>query len=45
MIPTGYSFNLDGTSIYMTMAAIFMAQASGVHLSMGEQLAILACCC
>jgi aerobic C4-dicarboxylate transport protein len=42
VIPTGYSFNLDGTSIYMTMAAIFVAQASGVHLSMTEQLSILA---
>ena len=34
VIPTGYSFNLDGTSIYMTMAAVFVAQASGVHLSL-----------
>ena len=42
VIPTGYSFNLDGTSIYMTMAAMFVAQASGVHLSLGEQLSILA---
>ncbi len=41
VIPTGYSFNLDGTAIYMTMAAIFVAQASGVQLSLGEQLAIL----
>ena len=42
VIPTGYSFNLDGTSIYMTMAAVFVAQASGLHLSLGEQLSILA---
>ena len=35
VVPTGYSFNLDGTSIYMTMAAIFVAQASGVHLTLG----------
>ena len=42
VIPTGYSFNLDGTSIYMTMAAVFVAQASGVQLSMREQLGILA---
>ena len=42
VIPTGYSFNLDGTSIYMTMATIFMAQASGVHLSIGDTLSILA---
>jgi aerobic C4-dicarboxylate transport protein len=42
VIPTGYSFNLDGTSIYMTMAAVFVAQASGVHLTFGEQLSLLA---
>jgi aerobic C4-dicarboxylate transport protein len=42
VIPTGYSFNLDGTSIYMTMAAVFVAQASGVHLSVGQQLSLLA---
>jgi aerobic C4-dicarboxylate transport protein len=41
VIPTGYSFNLDGTAIYMTMATIFMAQVSGVHLSLGETLSIL----
>ena len=41
VIPTGYSFNLDGTSIYLTMAAIFIAQATHVHLGLGEQLAIL----
>jgi len=41
VFPTGYSFNLDGTSIYMTMAAIFVAQASGVHLSLGQELGIL----
>jgi aerobic C4-dicarboxylate transport protein len=41
VIPTGYSFNLDGTAIYMTMATVFMAQVSGVHLSMGETLSIL----
>src|SRR6185436_13667585 len=34
VVPTGYSFNLDGTSIYMTMAAVFVAQASGVQLSL-----------
>jgi aerobic C4-dicarboxylate transport protein len=42
VVPTGYSFNLDGTSIYMTMAALFVAQASGVQLSLGEQLSLLA---
>jgi aerobic C4-dicarboxylate transport protein len=41
VVPTGYSFNLDGTSIYMTMAAIFVAQASDVHLSLAQQLGIL----
>ena len=41
VIPTGYSFNLDGTSIYLTMAAIFLAQAMNVPLSLGEQLGIL----
>jgi aerobic C4-dicarboxylate transport protein len=42
VVPAGYSFNLDGTAIYMTMAAIFVAQASGVHLSAREQLGVLA---
>jgi aerobic C4-dicarboxylate transport protein len=42
VVPTGYSFNLDGTSIYMTMAAIFVAQASGVHLSLSQELGVLA---
>src|ERR1700704_1250188 len=41
VIPTGYSFNLDGTSIYLTMAAIFIAQATNINLSLGEQLGIL----
>ncbi|MGE0451441.1 MAG: dicarboxylate/amino acid:cation symporter [Vicinamibacterales bacterium] len=41
VVPTGYSFNLDGTSIYMTMAAIFVAQASGVDLSIAQELGIL----
>jgi len=42
VVPAGYSFNLDGTAIYMTMAAIFVAQASGVHLSAREQIGVLA---
>jgi len=42
VVPTGYSFNLDGTAIYMTMAAVFVAQVSGVHLTLKEQLSILA---
>ena len=41
VVPTGYSFNLDGTSIYMTMAAVFVAQASDVHLTLGQQLGML----
>ncbi|HEX5108364.1 MAG TPA: dicarboxylate/amino acid:cation symporter [Vicinamibacterales bacterium] len=41
VIPTGYSFNLDGTSIYMTMAAIFVAQVSGVELSLGQEIGML----
>ena len=41
-IPTGYSFNLDGTSIYMTMGAIFIAQATNADLSLGQQLGVLA---
>ena len=40
-MPTGYSFNLDGTNIYMTLAALFIAQATNVHLSIGEQLLLL----
>ena len=42
VIPTGYSFNLDGTSIYMSMAAIFIAQATDTPLTLGQQLGILA---
>ena len=42
VVPAGYSFNLDGTAIYMTMAAVFVAQASGVHLSAREQISVLA---
>ena len=45
VIPTGYSFNLDGTSIYLTMAAVFVAQATNTPLSLGQQLTILACSC
>lgn len=42
VIPAGYSFNLDGTSIYLSMAAIFIAQAYGIQLSIGQQLSLLA---
>ncbi len=41
VVPMGYSFNLDGTNIYMTLAALFIAQATDVHLGFGEQLALL----
>ncbi|MFS8973673.1 dicarboxylate/amino acid:cation symporter [Cupriavidus necator] len=42
VVPTGYSFNLDGTNIYMTMAVIFIAQATGIELTLLQQLTILA---
>ena len=42
VVPTGYSFNLDGTSIYMSMATLFIAQAYNVDLSLGQQIGILA---
>jgi aerobic C4-dicarboxylate transport protein len=41
VVPTGYSFNLDGTNIYMTLAALFIAQATGIDLSLGDQLLLL----
>jgi aerobic C4-dicarboxylate transport protein len=41
VVPMGYSFNLDGTSIYLTMATLFMAQAMNIHLPLGQQLALL----
>lgn len=41
VVPMGYSFNLDGTNIYMTLAALFIAQAVGVDLSLWEQLTLL----
>lgn len=41
VVPTGYSFNLDGTNIYMTMAALFIAQATHTELTLGQQLTIL----
>jgi aerobic C4-dicarboxylate transport protein len=42
VVPAGYSFNLDGTSIYLTMATVFIAQAMNIHLTLGHELAILA---
>lgn len=41
VIPTGYSFNLDGTSLYLSLAAIFVAQAAGIDLSLGQQFIIV----
>ena len=41
VVPAGYSFNLDGTNIYMTLAALFIAQATGVHLSLEQQALLL----
>ena len=41
VIPTGYSFNLDGTNIYMTMATVFLAQATNTHMDLRQQLTVL----
>jgi proton glutamate symport protein len=41
VMPTGYSFNLDGSTLYLGVASIFVAQAAGVHLSLGQQLAMM----
>ena len=41
VIPTGYSFNLDGTNIYMTLATLFLAQATNTHLTFGQEMTIL----
>ena len=41
VVPTGYSFNLDGTNIYMTLAALFIAQATNTDLTLGQQIALL----
>ncbi|WP_420102914.1 dicarboxylate/amino acid:cation symporter [Bosea sp. (in: a-proteobacteria)] len=41
VVPTGYSFNLDGTNIYMTLAALFIAQAMDIHLPLGDQVLLL----
>jgi len=42
VVPSGYSFNLDGTNIYLTMAAIFIAQATNIDLTLGQELTLLA---
>ena len=41
VVPTGYSFNLDGTNIYMTLAALFIAQACNIDLTLGQQVLVL----
>ncbi|TPR24852.1 glutamate/aspartate:proton symporter GltP [Apilactobacillus timberlakei] len=41
VIPTGYTFNLDGSAIYQSLAALFLAQAYGIHLSIGQQITLL----
>jgi len=41
VMPTGYSFNLDGSTLYLSMASIFVAQAAGIHLSVGQQLLMM----
>eukprot|EP01035_Chromulina_nebulosa_P035206 gene35205-47311_t len=42
VVPTGYSFNLDGTSIYLTMAAVFIAQATNTHMTLVQEITLLA---
>ena len=41
VLPTGYSFNLDGTTLYLSMASMFVAQAAGVHMNLGQQLVMM----
>jgi proton glutamate symport protein len=41
VLPTGYSFNLDGSTMYLSMASLFVAQAAGIHMSMGQQLMMM----
>jgi proton glutamate symport protein len=41
VIPTGYSFNLDGTTLYLSLASMFVAQAAGVHMRFGDQLIMM----
>jgi aerobic C4-dicarboxylate transport protein len=44
VLPAGYTFNLDGSSIYLTMGALFIAQRTGTHLTFGQQFAVLIVC-
>jgi Na+/H+-dicarboxylate symporter len=41
VLPTGYSFNLDGSTLYLSIASVFVAQAAGIHLSFGQQLVMM----
>jgi proton glutamate symport protein len=41
VIPAGYSFNMDGSSVYLALASIFVAQAAGIHMSWGQQLVMV----
>jgi len=41
VMPTGYSFNLDGSTLYLSLASIFVAQAAGIHMSVGQQILML----
>jgi proton glutamate symport protein len=41
VIPAGYSFNLDGSTLYLAIASIFVAQAAGIHLGVGQQLVMM----
>ena len=41
VMPTGYSFNLDGTTLYLSLASVFAAQAAGIHLSLGQQIIMM----
>jgi proton glutamate symport protein len=41
VMPTGYSFNLDGSSLYLSLAAIFVAQSAGIHMTFGQQLLLV----
>jgi proton glutamate symport protein len=41
VMPTGYSFNLDGTTLYLSLASVFVAQAAGINLSFGQQLVMV----
>src|SRR5437764_98349 len=41
VLPTGYSFNLDGSTLYLALASVFVAQAAGVHMSIGAQITMM----